>query len=405
MKNSIKKKVIVILIVSVVLTFTMFLLENVLTKPSMIVARNPQGEGEKIVEYELSVEGELENEVFQIEVEEQEYTHEEIEKMFREVHKKLDKVVLGENESFDRVEKNLNLVTELEKYPARIQWQLDSYSVVNLFGEIQEKNLVDEGSLVELRGIISYKEEESIYVQHAMVYPLTRKGTDKLLYEIRQRIEQLEEETRQEESLKLPETINGKNIKWSQKRENTWQYILLLGFALCVYLVYRENENVKREKKQRKEELLRAYPGMISKFTMLLGTGTTVKHAWEKIVQNYETQKKELGVHAVYEEMALALREMQGGVSEAEAYERFGKRCGVTVYLKFGTLLSQNLRKGSKGISEILRMEAIQSFENRKNHAKRLGEEAGTKLLMPMLGMLAVVFIIVMVPAFLSMQF
>lgn len=405
MKNSIKKKVIVILIVSVVLTFTMFLLENVLTKPSMIVARNPQGEGEKIVEYELSVEGELENEVFQIEVEEQEYTHEEIEKMFREVHKKLDKVVLGENESFDRVEKNLNLVTELEKYPARIQWQLDSYSVVNLFGEIQEKNLVDEGSLVELRGIISYKEEESIYVQHAMVYPLTRKGTDKLLYEIRQRIEQLEEETRQEESLKLPETINGKNIKWSQKRENTWQYILLLGVALCVYLVYRENENVKREKKQRKEELLRAYPGMISKFTMLLGTGTTVKHAWEKIVQNYETQKKELGVHAVYEEMALALREMQGGVSEAEAYERFGKRCGVTVYLKFGTLLSQNLRKGSKGISEILRMEAIQSFENRKNHAKRLGEEAGTKLLMPMLGMLAVVFIIVMVPAFLSMQF
>ena len=405
MKNSIKKKVIVILIVSVVLTFTMFLLENVLTKPSMIVARNPQGEGEKIVEYELSVEGELENEIFQIEVEEQEYTHEEIEKMFREVHKKLDEVVLGENESFDRVEKNLNLVTELEEYPARIQWQLDSYSVVNLFGEIQEKNLVDEGSLVELRGIISYKEEESIYVQHAMVYPLTRKGTDKLLYEIRQRIEQLEEETRQEESLKLPETINGKNIKWSQKRENTWQYILLLGFALCVYLVYRENENVKREKKQRKEELLRAYPGMISKFTMLLGTGTTVNHVWEKIVQNYETQKKELGVHAVYEEMALALREMQGGVSEAEAYERFGKRCGVTVYLKFGTLLSQNLRKGSKGISEILRMEAIQSFENRKNYAKRLGEEAGTKLLMPMLGMLAVVFIIVMVPAFLSMQF
>lgn len=405
MKNSIKKKVIVILIVSVVLTFTMFLLENVLTKPSMIVARNPQGEGEKIVEYELSVEGELENEIFQIEVEEQEYTHEEIEKMFREVHKKLDEVVLGENESFDRVEKNLNLVTELEEYPARIQWQLDSYSVVNLFGEIQEKNLVDEGSLVELRGIISYKEEESIYVQHAMVYPLTRKGTDKLLYEIRQRIEQLEEETRQEESLKLPETINGKNIKWSQKRENTWQYIPLLGVALCAYLVYRENENVKREKKQRKEELLRAYPGMISKFTMLLGTGTTVKHAWEKIVQNYETQKKELGVHAVYEEMALALREMQGGVSEAEAYERFGKRCGVTVYLKFGTLLSQNLRKGSKGISEILRMEAIQSFENRKNHAKRLGEEAGTKLLMPMLGMLAVVFIIVMVPAFLSMQF
>ena len=106
----------------------------------------------------------------------------------------------------------------------------------------------------------------------------------------------------------------------------------------------------------------------------------------------------------VYEEMAITLREMQGGVSEAEAYERFGKRCGNTTYVKFGTLLSQNLRKGSKGLSDVMRMESIQAFENRKSTAKRLGEEAGTKLLVPMIGMLAVVFIMVMVPAFLSMQ-
>jgi len=143
---------------------------------------------------------------------------------------------------------------------------------------------------------------------------------------------------------------------------------------------------------------------MMSKLTMLLSTGTTVRSAWEKIVQNYERQKESMGTQTVYEEMLTTLREMQGGIPEAECYERFGKRCGVTTYVKFGTLLSQNLRKGSKGVSDILRMEAIQSFENRKSTAKRLGEEAGTKLLMPMLGMLAVVFIIVMIPAFLSMQ-
>ena len=404
MKDSMKKKIITILIVSAVMAITVFLLEHVLAESERIVTRNPHGEGEKVVEYEVSVEGELEKESFRIEVEEQEYTHAEIQKMFREIQDKLDEVILGENDSFDRVEKNLNLVKELEDYPVRIQWQLDSYSVVNLYGEIQEKNLAEEGSLVELRATISCQEEEAVYVQHAMVYPLTRKGADKLLYEIRQKVEREEEETRQEASLELPEEINGRQLKWSQKKESRWQYVLILGIAICAYLVYREHEKMKREKKQRKEELLRAYPGMISKFTMLLGTGTTVKNAWDKIVQNYERQKDELGEQAVYEEMALTLREMQGGVSESEAYERFGKRCGVTVYLKFGTLLSQNLRKGSKGISEILRMEAIQSFENRKNHAKRLGEEAGAKLLMPMLGMLAVVFIIVMVPAFLSMQ-
>ena len=106
----------------------------------------------------------------------------------------------------------------------------------------------------------------------------------------------------------------------------------------------------------------------------------------------------------VYEEMQTTLHEMQSGISEAEAYERFGKRCGLTAYMKFGALLSQNLRKGSKGLGDMLRMEAIEAFERRKSMARRLGEEAGSKLLAPMLGMLAVVLIMVMVPAFMTMQ-
>lgn len=398
-----KKKILIILLASVVMALVLFLLENVFTDSEAVVTRNTYGEGEKVTEYEVTVEGE-EKEALQIEVGEQEYSHKEIQKVFREVMDKLDEVILGENDSFDRVEKNLNLVTGLEGYPVQIQWQLDSYSVMNLYGEIQEKNLASEGTLVELRGTISYKEEEAIYVQYARVCPLTRKGMDKVLYEIEQEVRRLEEESRQSESFALPEELDGKQLTWSQKKENRWYYVLLLGIVLCVYLVYREHERVKQEVRRRKEELLRDYPSMISKLTMLLGTGTTVRSAWEKIVQNYERQKESLGTHVVYEEMATTLREMQGGVSEAESYERFGKRCGVTTYVKFGTLLSQNLRKGSKGISDILRMEAIQSFENRKSTAKRLGEEAGTKLLMPMMGMLAVVFIMVMVPAFLSMQ-
>ena len=59
--------------------------------------------------------------------------------------------------------------------------------------------------------------------------------------------------------------------------------------------------------------------------------------------------------------------------------------------------MSQNLRKGTKGLSELLKLESIQAFEERKARAKRLGEEAGTKLLLPMFLMLVVVLIIVIV--------
>ena len=404
MKDMTKKNVTVSLLVTLVLSVALLLSDGLLRDTKAEIIRNKQGEGAKIEEYEVTIEGEVEGEPFQIEVEEQEYTHTELKKIFQEVSDKLDQVILGENESFDRVEKDLDLVTYLEDYPVLIQWQMDSYSVLNIYGEIQEEHLVPEGTLVELRGIISYKEESFVYSRYVRVYPLTREGKDKLLYEIKQHIEQQEKDTRQTSGFTLPESINGMELKWSQKKQHRWVYVLLAGSVFSIYLVYREREKVKQSIKRRREELLRDYPGMISKFTMLLSTGIMVRNAWEKIVQNYEEQKHASGTKEVFEEMAITIREMQGGISEMEAYERFGKRCGVTVYVKFGTLLSQNLRKGSRGLSEILRMEAIQSFENRKNTAKRLGEEAGTKLLLPMLGMLAVVFMIVMVPAFLSMQ-
>ena len=150
--------------------------------------------------------------------------------------------------------------------------------------------------------------------------------------------------------------------------------------------------------------MIRDYPDIISKLTLLLGTGMTVKQVWTKMVQNYEEQKERSGERAAYEEMCVTYHEMQSGVSEAEAYARFGKRCGIGLYMKFGALLSQNLRKGSKGLCELLGMESIQAWENRKSTAKRQGEEASTKLLLPMFGMLAVVMIMVIVPAFLSIQ-
>ena len=144
--------------------------------------------------------------------------------------------------------------------------------------------------------------------------------------------------------------------------------------------------------------LLSAHKAMLKK------GGMTVKNVWLKIVQGYENSKGQFGERFAYEEMRITCHEMQGGISEAEAYERFGKRCETAQYMKFGALLSQNMKKGSKGLSELLKLESIQALENRKSSAKLMGEEAGTKLLVPMFGMFAVVMLMVIVPAFLSIQ-
>ena len=64
----------------------------------------------------------------------------------------------------------------------------------------------------------------------------------------------------------------------------------------------------------------------------------------------------------------------------------------------------QNLRIGSRELTAILEREASEAFEERKKQARILGEQAGTKLMFPMLLMLGLVLVILMVPAYLSFQ-
>lgn len=398
------KQILFVLLITIVGTLGVFVYEVFFVETDPIVSRNAHGGGKKTAIYELEVENEETTQEIVLDIEEQEYTKEETQELFRKVADKLDQVVLGENESFDCIEYDLHLVTEIEGEPIQIHWELSSYEVLDIEGKIKEENLNEKGTLVELRGNISYKDEQALYIRSGMIYPRQREGMEKLLYDIHQEISSLERETRTATQFELPDEIDGTKLRWERKRDYRWPYILLCGFVLAVFLFYREREKDKDIEKRRRDELMRMYPGMISKFTMLLSTGITVRNAWEKIVENYEMQKGRVGEQIVYEEMATALREIRGGIPEGEAYERFGKRCKSTAYMKFGTMLSQNLRKGSKGIADTLRMEAIQSFENRKSSARRRGEEAGAKLLVPMMGMLAIVLIMVMVPAFLNMQ-
>lgn len=60
--------------------------------------------------------------------------------------------------------------------------------------------------------------------------------------------------------------------------------------------------------------------------------------------------------------------------------------------------------KGTRGITVLLEQEAQNAFEERKHAAKRYGEEAGTKLLFPMMLMLGIVMVILLVPAVLAFQ-
>lgn len=236
------------------------------------------------------------------------------------------------------------------------------------------------------------------------VYPPKLSGEESRRARLLQAIAEEEEQSREKEVLKLPDEIEGRKIVLRNPDNPRGWYVLAVGPVICLLLAGLQRQNEQKEKEDRERQMMLDYPEIMNKFTLLLGAGMSVKKAWEKIVQDYERQKEGAGLRYAYEEMAVAYREMQSGVTEAESYERFGRRCGLKAYRKLASLLDQNLRKGTKGLAALLGAESIQAFEDRKAAAKRRGEEAGTKLLLPMFFMLAMVLVIVIIPAFLSIQ-
>ena len=144
---------------------------------------------------------------------------------------------------------------------------------------------------------------------------------------------------------------------------------------------------------------------MIERFILLIGAGMTVRGAWYRITDDYEKKREAHGMefNYLYEEMLITRYEMENGRDEVTAYSAFGRRISLLQYMKFSTLLCQNLKKGTDDLLKRMDMEVADALRERRELAKQLGEEAGTKLLLPMMLMLGVVFALILLAAFQQM--
>lgn len=156
---------------------------------------------------------------------------------------------------------------------------------------------------------------------------------------------------------------------------------------------------MEKQRKKRENSLLMDYSEILSRFAVLTGAGYTIRQAWRKMVVDHEGKPP----RPVYEEMRVALNRMNTGISELQSYGEFGRRCGLRCYLRFVSLLENNLNTGGKNLRNLLEREVETAFEQRKDLAKRLGEEASAKLLLPLFLMLGVVMVMIVAPAFLTL--
>lgn len=337
---------------------------------------------------------------------ERRYTTEEVEKVLGEAQTYLKAEVLGENISMDNVQKNLNFIRIIPNSKVSVEWFPEDYRLISGEGVLNEGDDISEAVTTRVKAVLTCQgvKKETDFAFTLKPKKLSEKET--FLKTLYQRLKEQEESASQNSKWELPVKIDGYSLDWEEKapKQNNGPTIFLLGIiAAALIWVYGDKELENRMKKRR-DQMLMDYPEIINKFTLLLNAGMTIKQAWTKLAEDYAGRLKEHSVKKryAYEEMLLTLYELKLGASESTAYEQFGRRTGVLPYMKFGSFITQNLKKGNKGLTEMLRLEAMEAFEERKELAKRLGEEAGTKLLGPMMVMLMIVLLIILIPAFQS---
>lgn len=326
----------------------------------------------------------------------------ELEETFFNAYEEIDEKMLGKNESLDKVKYKLNLISSAANGLVLVDWYSDDFNVINYNGEVNNEDFLEnESKQVGLRAVLSYDDYKTSLEFKVQVVARDKEeqSVDKL---IAKRITKDLEESANEAKVTLPSNIEGHELKYKIKREESSPfYYIFLGIMLALLIIYKDYAKLKEEKEKRIKQMKYDYSELVSKLCLLLGSGMTIRMAWNKIAIDYKNARMagKISDHAIYEEMYETSCNMQAGLFEAACYEDFARRVNIKEYSKFISLLESNLKKGSKDLVYLLENETKEAFELRKQMALQKGEEASTKLLVPMIMMLVIVMIIIMFPA------
>ncbi len=384
-------------------------------------------EGETRSILSLQVEEESEERAVEVSVSGRRFTNVQTKRLLEQAERLLGQKIQGDNPSLEEVRENLWMPAQMLDGAVSVTYMTMPYGMLSESGEILGE-AEETGTQVEIEAKLTCQEESRQVSFQVRLLPLVLSDEEVFRQLLESELEKADEEMIEQPYMTLPPSAGGKALRWLQPEDARIPVFaaLCLLLPLAVWLI--SDSRVEEAAKSRQESLRLDYGSFMWKLTMLTGAGLTVRGAFLKIAEEYKKQSgdarsrqstagsrfsffrrnrnvknAEKNRPYIYEEIAMTCREMESGIPEAQAYEHFGRRCGLPCYIRLGGLLAQNLKKGSKGLAQILEREADSALEERRLAAREMSEKAGTKLLLPMMMMLGVVLFVLLVPAMMEM--
>ncbi len=324
-----------------------------------------------------------------------EYTSEALEGILAEFCERLPGLILGENASLDKITDDLLLNESYEGYPFIISWYCRAGEYISDTGELICKPSQSVQTCLE--PVIMYGNLQWEQVIYITILP----GEIEEEEALRQYLLESEAQSRRESLWILPKEWQGEELTYRVIKKNYWGMGLLLVALIGMIVFFLADRDLHDRYVQRQKRLREEYAELLHRIVLYMGAGMTIRGSLNQISREYISKKVQDSREVIaFEELGYVCREIRTGVPEAEAYERFGQRTGLQEYIQLSTLLIQNLQKGSNALTERLREEAGKAQREYLQHCKKAGEEAQTKLLLPMVMMLVVVMLMILVPAF-----
>ncbi len=326
------------------------------------------------------------------------YSKEQLDTFAEAIFEDVPKYYLGSDEVTGEgeyvIKNHLQLPSKIEEYPFELSWNSSDSEVIDRDGVITIENSKEAHEVI-LTVILSCYEYSWEKEYALLVYKAEDVWEDSFSKKVEEVIEELDNLSADEEKLVLPKEIEGHSVIYEEKSENTAAIVLGFGIVIIMFLWILPDNNLSKQKEERNKQLLMDYTKLVSKLTLYMGAGLSFRSTIAKIVKSADKSR------FYAKELEIVIRELENGISEQKAISKLAERCKIPCYVKLSVLINQNIRKGNT-MQKQLKEEMDKAFEERKNLARKYGEEAGTKLLFPMILMLLVVMVMIMYPAFVS---
>ncbi|WP_455721515.1 secretion system protein F [Agathobacter sp.] len=371
--------------------------------------RNDTGQGDESVELLLNADGLEKDYSYELELKEVIPSKQQADELFEQAKAQIDESFCEEGQTTEHVTGRVNMEDSYVSGTVEAEWTLSDYEIVDVEGNVLQEAFSDgdesEGRLVNASVVLTCAEYKQMYDFSFIAFADELDKSARLVKDIDTHIQAEMNESGTAELI-LPDEVDGVRLEWSQRKSGLVAKIALLEVVAIVLLFLSKKEKQKNELKERNVMMQLEYPEIVSKMAVLMGAGMTVEQAWNRITARYldKRQKEKAQKLPAYEEMLITEREISDGEIGRKAYAGFAERVNIECYQRFIRIILQSIHKGSKGVCEMLEKESDDAFNERRLLALKLGEEAGTKMLVPMMLMMTIVIAIVIAPAIINFK-